>query len=233
MSDLAPATSVPKHKCLPSEADIIHLSDIGRHFQTFPKGTFSARLAPPTLPLFVAHYYAAHPLYWQWTTKDGPNAAKTFKVPTVPTHCPKGFPKASLLQGASCSPVTPGAAPSTLNLEKAVLRSPAMSPPPSTHPISNDTSLVKSLKALYALAISQITALEVELEVFRSNPQATSGHPIPSVGTLLTSAAPSLNPFTLAAGLIPAAKQPTRAQPVCKSWVRGTARPTGPTHPTT
>ncbi|KAF9232378.1 hypothetical protein BU15DRAFT_67517 [Melanogaster broomeanus] len=73
MSDLVPATSTPKHKCLPSEACTIHLSDIGRRFHTFPK---------------------AHPLYWQWTTKSGPNAGKTFKVPTVPTHCPKGFPKA-------------------------------------------------------------------------------------------------------------------------------------------
>ncbi|KAF9234193.1 hypothetical protein BU15DRAFT_79321 [Melanogaster broomeanus] len=238
MSDLVPATSAPKHKCLPSEACIIHLSDIGRCFHTFPKGMFNAQFTPPALPLFVARYCAAHPLYWQWTTKGGPNAGKTFKVPTVPTHCSKGSPKAiswlvnafhsfkahltpsvlvpkPLLQiyqsnmvlhlraqlhahsssdttPPSLQPVAPGAAPSTLNPEKAVLRSQAMSPPPSAHPTSDDTSLVESLKALYASAISQVAALEVELVVFRSNPQAPSAHSIPSVGTSLTSATPSI-----------------------------------------
>ncbi|KAF9232264.1 hypothetical protein BU15DRAFT_67619 [Melanogaster broomeanus] len=205
------------------------------------------RFSTPRSEISNTYYCAVHPLYWQWTTKDGPNAGKTFKVPTVPTHCPKGSPKAiswlvnafhsfkphlapsvlhdgkvpkPLLQiyqsnmvlhlaPPSLQPVAPGAAPSTLNLEKAVLHSPAMSPPPSAHPISDDTSLVESLKELYASVISQITALEVELEVFHSNPQASSAHPIPSVGTLLTSAAPSLNPFTIAAGLVPVAKQPT------------------------
>ncbi|KAF9243580.1 hypothetical protein BU15DRAFT_72241 [Melanogaster broomeanus] len=201
------------------------------------------------------------PLYWQWTTKNGPNAGKTFKVPTIPTHCPKGsckaiswlvnafhsfkahltpsvlhdgkVPKPLLQIYQSNMPVAPGAAPSTLNPEKAVLHSQAMSPPPSAHPISDDTSLVESLKALYASAISWIAALEAELAVFHSNPQALLAQPIPSVGTSLTSATPSLNPFTIAAGLIPAAKQSPHAQPVCKTWVRGTAGPTGSTHPTT
>ncbi|KIJ10210.1 hypothetical protein PAXINDRAFT_16779 [Paxillus involutus ATCC 200175] len=94
MSDLVPAFSAPKHKCLPFEACTIQLSDIGRHFHAFPKGTFCARFTPPAPPPFVMCFYATHPLYWQWTTKTGPNAGKSFKVPTVPTHCPKGSPKA-------------------------------------------------------------------------------------------------------------------------------------------
>ncbi|KAF9236154.1 hypothetical protein BU15DRAFT_64251 [Melanogaster broomeanus] len=94
MSDLAPATSATKHKCLPSEACIIHLSDIGQCFHTFLKDTFHARFSPPALPSHVRRYCATHPLYWLWTTKSGSNAGKTFRVPTIPTHCPKGSPKA-------------------------------------------------------------------------------------------------------------------------------------------
>ncbi|KAF9236819.1 hypothetical protein BU15DRAFT_63652 [Melanogaster broomeanus] len=233
MSDLAPATSAIKHKCLPSEACIIRLSDIGRHFHTFPKGTFSAQFAPPALPLFVTRYCAAHPLYWQWTTKNGLNAGKTFKVPTVSTHCSKGSPKATLWLINVFHSFKAHLAPLVLHDGKAVLCSPAMSPPPPAHPFSDDTSLIKSLKALYASAISQITILEAELVALCSNPEASSAHSIPPVNTSLTSAAPSPNPFTIAAGLVPAAKQSTRAQPAHRARVRGTAGPTGPTHPTT
>ncbi|KAF9240490.1 hypothetical protein BU15DRAFT_74073 [Melanogaster broomeanus] len=283
MSDLVPATSAIKHKCLSSEACIIHLSDIGRHCHTFPKGTFSARFAPPALPLFVTRYCAVHPLYWQWTTKSGPNAGKTFKVPAIPTHCSKGSPKAiswlvnvfhsfkaHLAPSALCDgkvpkpllqtyqsnmvlhlraqlrahslsdttppslqPVVPGVAPPTLNPEKAVLHSPVMSPPPPAHPFSNDASLIKSLKALYASAVSKTIALEAELAALCSTLEASSAHSIPPVTALLTSAAPSPNPFTIAAGLVPAAKQTTRAQPARRARVKGTVGPTGPTHPIT
>ncbi|KIJ63713.1 hypothetical protein HYDPIDRAFT_29067 [Hydnomerulius pinastri MD-312] len=96
MSDLVPASTAHKHKCSPLEACSIHLSDIGRHFHTFLTGTFHARFGPPALPPFVLRYCTTHPLQWQWTTKTGPNAGKTFKVPTAPSHCPEGSPKAIL-----------------------------------------------------------------------------------------------------------------------------------------
>ncbi|KAI6137010.1 hypothetical protein F5141DRAFT_1209314 [Pisolithus sp. B1] len=77
----------PKHHCATSSPCIIQLSDVGRHYHSFPKGTFQAHFTPPILPKLVLHHFAAHPPTWTWTTKDGPSKGKSFKVPTIPIAC--------------------------------------------------------------------------------------------------------------------------------------------------
>lgn len=76
---------------LPATSD----SDIGKHFHAFPKGTFWAHYCPPSIPKSILQHFAAHTPYWSWTTKAGPNAGKSFNVPTVPTACKKGSPRAT------------------------------------------------------------------------------------------------------------------------------------------
>ncbi|KAI6022105.1 hypothetical protein EDC04DRAFT_2900918 [Pisolithus marmoratus] len=83
-----------KHCCLSTEPCPIRLSDVGKRFHSFPKGTFKARFSPPIIPRYVLHYFASHPPVWTWMTKDGPNKGKSFQVPTVPIVCEKTAPRA-------------------------------------------------------------------------------------------------------------------------------------------
>ncbi|KAI6006361.1 hypothetical protein EDC04DRAFT_2611516 [Pisolithus marmoratus] len=83
-----------KHCCLSTEPCPIRLSDVGRRFHSFPKGTFRARFSPPIVPRVVLCYLASHPPVWTWTTKDGPNKGKSFQVPMVPIICEKTAPRA-------------------------------------------------------------------------------------------------------------------------------------------
>ncbi|KAI5982899.1 hypothetical protein EDC04DRAFT_2915169 [Pisolithus marmoratus] len=83
-----------KHCCSSTEPCPIRLSDVGRRFHSFPKGTFRARFSPPIFPRYVLRYLASHPPVWTWMTKDGPNKGKSFQVPTVPIVCEKTAPRA-------------------------------------------------------------------------------------------------------------------------------------------
>ncbi|KIM58436.1 hypothetical protein SCLCIDRAFT_128267 [Scleroderma citrinum Foug A] len=71
----------------------ILLSDVGKHYHAFPKGTFHSRFAPPAVPRSVLRYLSTHPPSWLWTTKAGPNAGKSFNVLFVPTSCGKDSPR--------------------------------------------------------------------------------------------------------------------------------------------
>jgi len=86
--------SPPKHQCSSTSTCTILLSEIGKYYHAFPKGSFRSCFAPPAIPKLVLHHLDAHPFYWSWTTKAGPNTGKSFAVPTVPTLCPKDSPKA-------------------------------------------------------------------------------------------------------------------------------------------
>lgn len=86
--------NTPPHKCLPDQACNILLSDIGKWFHSLSKGTLCAWFISTAIPTYVLCYYTAHLLIWKWTTKNGPKAGKTFKVPTIPTHCPPKPPRA-------------------------------------------------------------------------------------------------------------------------------------------
>jgi len=94
-SSLGQSSPPPKHQCSSSSPCTIRLSEIGKCWHAFPKGSFRARFAPPAVPRSVLHHFDAHPYFWSWTTKAGPNAGKSFAVPTVPTSCPKDSPKAT------------------------------------------------------------------------------------------------------------------------------------------
>jgi len=72
----------------------ILLSEIGKHYHSFPKGTFCAQFIPPTIPHSVLQHLAAHPQTWSWMTRAGPSTGKSFQVPTVPIVCRKDSPKA-------------------------------------------------------------------------------------------------------------------------------------------
>jgi len=93
-SPLGQASAPTKHQCSPSSPCTILLSEIGKCYHAFPKGSFRACFAPPAVPRSVLHHFDAHPFRWSWTMKAGPNAGKSFAVPTVPTSCPKDSPKA-------------------------------------------------------------------------------------------------------------------------------------------
>ncbi|KAI6021286.1 hypothetical protein EDC04DRAFT_2607182 [Pisolithus marmoratus] len=87
-------TSPPKHHCSSTDPCSIRLSDIGKWYHSFPKGTFKARFSPPAAPRFVLKHLTTHPLTWTWTTKEGPNKGRSFQVPTIPIVCEKAAPKA-------------------------------------------------------------------------------------------------------------------------------------------
>ena len=72
----------------------ILLSEVGKCYHAFPKGTFKARFTPPAVPCSVLSYVCSHPLTWSWKTKAGPKAGKIFTIPTVPTSCGKDSPRA-------------------------------------------------------------------------------------------------------------------------------------------
>ena len=83
-----------KHQCDPALPCTILLSEVGRHFHSFPKGALITRFVPPAVPVSVQRYLKSHPPTWSWTIKAGPNAGKSFSVPTVPTTCSKDSPGA-------------------------------------------------------------------------------------------------------------------------------------------
>ena len=83
-----------KHQCSSTSPCTILLSEIGKRYHTFPKGSFRAQFAPPAVPRSVLFYFDTNPFQWSWTTKAGPRAGKSFLVPTVPISCPKDSPKA-------------------------------------------------------------------------------------------------------------------------------------------
>ncbi|KAI5984490.1 hypothetical protein EDD15DRAFT_2201225 [Pisolithus albus] len=84
----------PKHICSSTSPCPIHLSDVGKCFHTFPKGTFKARYSPPIVPKYVLNHFAHHAPVWTWVAKDGPNKGKSFQVPTTPVACAKNAPRA-------------------------------------------------------------------------------------------------------------------------------------------
>ena len=86
--------SPTKHQCLSTSPCAILLSEVRKRFHAFPNGTFRTRFAPPAIPNTVLKYVEAHPLIWSWMTKAGPRARKSFTIPTVPTACSKGSPRA-------------------------------------------------------------------------------------------------------------------------------------------
>jgi len=79
--------------CLVHDSTIL-LSDIGKCYHAFPRGSFRAQFSLPAVPQLVFHHFSAHPFCWSWITKADPNAGTSFQVPTVPTLCPKDSPKA-------------------------------------------------------------------------------------------------------------------------------------------
>ena len=83
-----------KHQCSSTSPCAILLSEVGKHFHAFPKGTFRTQFAPPAIPSSVLKHVEAHPPTWSWMTKSGPCAGKSFSIPTVPTACSKDSPKA-------------------------------------------------------------------------------------------------------------------------------------------
>ena len=87
-------SSPPKHRCPTSTPCTIRLSDVGRRYHSFPKGTFHARFTLPVVPKMVLRYFVANPFVWTWTTRAGPNEGKSFQVPTIPTSCQKTSHKA-------------------------------------------------------------------------------------------------------------------------------------------
>ncbi|KAI6034792.1 hypothetical protein EDC04DRAFT_2604946 [Pisolithus marmoratus] len=69
------------------------LSDVGKHYHSFPRGTFKARFLPPIIPKFITRHFINNPPVWTWTVKDGPNKGKSFQVPTIPVTCDKSAHK--------------------------------------------------------------------------------------------------------------------------------------------
>ncbi|KIJ63927.1 hypothetical protein HYDPIDRAFT_29271 [Hydnomerulius pinastri MD-312] len=134
----------------------------------------------------------------------------THKHPPCTSH-----PQASPLNGGHFYP-NPSSA-------EAVLRSPSIFPPISMPETASSELL--TMWELYASTLARVTALEAELAGLRSTPQASATCTSPQV-------APSPNPFTIAAGLVPAATQPNRTQPLHRARGKGTTRLSGPNQPT-
>lgn len=88
-----PLKGLPHH-CDPATPCIIHLSDIGKKFHSFPKRTFCVCYTPPPIPCPYLRHFASHPYTWSWTTKGGPNQGKTFSIATIPIVCNKDASKA-------------------------------------------------------------------------------------------------------------------------------------------
>ena len=84
----------PKHACSPSSPCSIRLSEVGKQYHVFPKGTFKLHFALPAIPCHVLQYLAKSPPTWTWTTRAGPRAGKSFQVLSVPTVCGRDSPKA-------------------------------------------------------------------------------------------------------------------------------------------
>ncbi|KAI6008009.1 hypothetical protein EDC04DRAFT_2907366 [Pisolithus marmoratus] len=86
--------SPPKHTCSTADPCQIRLSDVGKRYHSFPKGSFKACFIPPSAPRFILKHLAAHPSTWTWTTKGSPNKDHSFQVPTIPITCDKVAPRA-------------------------------------------------------------------------------------------------------------------------------------------
>ena len=71
-------TPPTKHFCLSMTPCRILLSDVGKCYHAFPKGTFRSRFTPPAVPRSVLRYLSTHPPSWSWTIKVGPNALPGF-----------------------------------------------------------------------------------------------------------------------------------------------------------
>ena len=93
-SPVGKLTPPPKHSCSLSSPCLIRLSQVGKCYHAFPKGTFKACFAPPAIPCHVLQHLAKSPPTWTWTTRAGPRAGKSFQVPLVPTACGRDSPKA-------------------------------------------------------------------------------------------------------------------------------------------
>ena len=93
-SPMGKSSPPTKHQCDVTSPCAILLSEVGKCHHAFPKGSFKARFIPPAVPIMVCKHLSAHPLFWSWTVKAGPNAGKSFHVPTVPTSCGKDSPQA-------------------------------------------------------------------------------------------------------------------------------------------
>ena len=93
-SPMGKSSPPTKHQCNATSPCAILLSEVGKHHHAFPKGSFKARFIPPAIPVMVHKHLSAHPLFWFWTVKAGPNAGKSFCIPTVPTSCGKDSPQA-------------------------------------------------------------------------------------------------------------------------------------------
>ncbi|KAI6096051.1 hypothetical protein EDD17DRAFT_1771305 [Pisolithus thermaeus] len=87
-------TPPPKHQCSPTAPCPLRLSEVGRQYHQFPKGTFRAHFSPPALPKAMASHFAKNPPIWTWSIKAGPNKGKSFQVPTIPIVCDKTAPRA-------------------------------------------------------------------------------------------------------------------------------------------
>ncbi|KAL4061955.1 hypothetical protein V8B97DRAFT_1878491 [Scleroderma yunnanense] len=59
-SPLEKPSSPPEHQCSRSISCTV-LSQIGKQYHTFPKGTFHACFIPPGVPHSILHHLAAHP----------------------------------------------------------------------------------------------------------------------------------------------------------------------------
>ena len=79
----------PPHCCDSLVPCIICLSDIGKCYHAFLKGTFHVCYSPPAVPSTTLKSFSTHPFTWSWTTKASPNIGKTFSVPTISIACNK------------------------------------------------------------------------------------------------------------------------------------------------
>ena len=60
-SPVGKPTPPPKHLCSPSTPCMILLSEVGKRFHAFPKGSFKAQFAPPVIPRHVLQYLVKSP----------------------------------------------------------------------------------------------------------------------------------------------------------------------------
>ncbi|KAG6378027.1 hypothetical protein JVT61DRAFT_13706 [Boletus reticuloceps] len=84
----------PKHTCPLDSPCPIRVSDAGKRYHSFPRGSFCARFTPPSFPRHVLRHFAIHPPTWSWTRKDGLDKDRTSQAPTFPISYRKVNPKA-------------------------------------------------------------------------------------------------------------------------------------------
>lgn len=98
--DLVPPSSphgnlslTTKHCCSLNVPCDINLSKVGKHFHSFPKGTFCLHYTPPFIPHSILWHFRPHPFTWLWTVKNGPNSGRSISVSIIPIAYPKGSAK--------------------------------------------------------------------------------------------------------------------------------------------